>query len=92
MSETVLNEEFLVPIGKAKIMREGKDVTIVGFSRNVMYSLEAAEQLEKQGISAEVINLRTIKPLDRDTIVESVKKTGRLVTVEDGFPFAGIGA
>lgn len=73
-------------------MREGTDVTLVGFSRNVLYSLEAAEELQKQGISAEVINLRTIKPLDRDTIVESVKKTGRLVTVEDGFPFSGIGA
>lgn len=73
-------------------MKEGTDVTIVGYSRNVKFSLEAAELLAKEGISCEVINLRTIKPLDRDTIVESVKKTGRLVTVEDGFPQSGIGA
>jgi len=73
-------------------MKAGTDVTIVGYSRNVKYSLEAAELLQKEGISCEVINLRTIKPMDRDTIVESVKKTGRLVTVEDGFPQSGIGA
>jgi len=73
-------------------MKEGQDVTIVGYSRNVKFSLEAAELLAKEGISCEVINLRTIKPLDRDTIVDSVKKTGRLVTVEDGFPQSGIGA
>lgn len=73
-------------------MREGSHVTIVGYSRNVKYSLLAAEELAKQGISCEVINLRTLKPIDRDTIVESVKKTNRLVTVEDGFPVCGIGA
>lgn len=73
-------------------MREGNHVTIVGYSRNVKYSLLAAEELAKQGISCEVINLRTLKPIDRDTIVESVKKTNRLVTVEDGFPVCGIGA
>jgi pyruvate dehydrogenase E1 component beta subunit len=67
-------------------------VTIVGYSRNVKYSLQAAEELAKEGISCEVINLRTIKPLDRDTIVNSVKKTSRLVTVEDGFPQSGVGA
>ena len=67
-------------------------MTIVGYSRNVKYSLMAAEQLEKEGISCEVINLRTIRPLDRDTIIESVMKTSRLVTVEDGFPMCGIGA
>lgn len=82
----------MLPIGKAKVMKEGSDVTIVGYSRNVRYSLETAEILAKEGISCEVINLRTIKPLDRDTIVDSVKKTGRLVTVEDGFPQSGIGA
>lgn len=73
-------------------MREGKHVTIVGYSRNVKYSLQAAEELAKEGISCEVINLRTIKPLDRDCIVKSVIKTGRLVTVEDGFPQSGVGA
>ena len=92
VDEDVMDPEFVVPIGKAKIMREGTDVTIVGYSRNVMYSLEAAAALEKEGISCEVVNLRTIRPMDRDTIVESVMKTGRLVTVEDGFPQSGIGA
>lgn len=73
-------------------MRQGKHVTIVAYSRNVKYSLMAAEELEKEGISCEVINLRSIRPLDRDTIVRSVMKTSRLVTVEDGFPMCGIGA
>lgn len=73
-------------------MREGKHCTIVAYSRNVKYSLEAAQQLEKEGISCEVINLRSIRPLDRDTIVKSVIKTSRLVTVEDGFPMCGVGA
>lgn len=82
----------MIPIGKAKIMREGKHVTIVAYSRSVKYSLQAAEQLAKEGISCEVINLRTIKPLDRDAIVKSVIKTSRLVTVEDGFPQSGVGA
>lgn len=81
-----------MPIGKAKIMREGTDVTIVAYSRNVLYSLEAAKILEKEGVSCEVINLRSIRPLDRDAIVNSVIKTGRMVTVEDGFPQHGIGA
>lgn len=62
-------------------MREGKDVTIVAYSRNVKFSLEAAAELEKEGISCEVINLRTIKPMDRDTIIESLAKTNRMVTV-----------
>ena len=73
-------------------MRPGKHVTIVAYSRNVKFSLLAAEELAKEGIEAEVINLRSIKPLDRTTIVESVKKTNRIVTVEDGFPQSGIGA
>lgn len=87
-----MDKDFVIPIGKAKIMREGKHVTLVGYSRNVKYSLQAAEELAKEGISCEVINLRTIKPLDRETIINSVKKTSRLVTVEDGFPTCGIGA
>ncbi len=73
-------------------MREGKHVTIVGYSRNVHFALQAAQELAKEGISCEVINLRTIKPLDRDCIVKSVIKTSRLVTVEDGFPQSGVGA
>jgi len=84
--------DFLIPIGKAKVEREGKDVTIIGFSRIVGHCLEAAEQLASQGISAEVINLRTIRPLDRETILNSVKKTNRLVTVEEGWPQSGVGA
>ena len=92
MSQEAMGEDFLIPFGKAKVMRTGKHVTIVGYSRNVKFALEAAEQLAKEGIECEVINLRSIKPLDRDCIVESVMKTTRLVTVEDGFPQSGIGA
>ncbi len=86
------DEDFVLPIGKAKIEREGSDVTIVGYSISVGRAMEAAEELAKQGIEAEVINLRTIRPLDIDTIVQSVKKTNRLVSVEECFPFSGIGA
>jgi pyruvate dehydrogenase E1 component beta subunit len=86
------NEEVVGQIGKAKIMREGSHVTLVSFSRMVGVCLEAAEQLEKEGISAEVINLRTIKPMDRESIINSVKKTGRLVAVEDGYPTSGVTA
>ncbi|MER2519416.1 MAG: pyruvate dehydrogenase complex E1 component subunit beta [Bdellovibrionales bacterium] len=84
--------DFIVPIGKARIMREGKDVTITAFSRMVGVALEAAERLAEEGIEAEVINLRSIRPLDSDTIVASVRKTNRLVSVEESWPFAGIGA
>ena len=85
-------EDFIVPIGKAKIERKGKDVTIVAFSISVTWAMQAAEELAKQGIEAEVINLRSIRPLDAETIAESVRKTNRIVTVEEGWPFAGIGA
>lgn len=84
--------DFIVPIGKARIMREGSDVTIVAFSRMVGFALEAAAKLAEEGIEAEVINLRSIRPLDTETIVESVKKTNRLVSVEESWPFAGIGS
>ncbi|KAL4453879.1 hypothetical protein ABPG74_003762 [Tetrahymena malaccensis] len=90
--ESVTKEDFVLPIGKAKIMREGTDVTLVSFSKPVGMCLEAAEELQKQGISAEVINLRTIRPLDRQTIINSIKKTHRIVTVEEGWPQNGIGA
>lgn len=80
-----------VEIGKAQILRTGQDVTIVTFSRQVGFALEAANILQTQGIDAEIIDLRTIKPLDQNTIIESVKKTGRLITVEEGWFFAGIG-
>ncbi|OUI86333.1 pyruvate dehydrogenase complex E1 component subunit beta [Acetobacter tropicalis] len=90
--ECPTDEDFILPIGKAKIERTGTDVTIVAFSIMVGTALQAAEKLAEQGIQAEVINLRTLRPLDTATIVESVKKTSRLVTVEEGWPFAGIGA
>jgi len=86
------DEDFILPIGKAKIERAGTDVTIVAFSIMVSVALKAAETLAAQGISAEVINLRSIRPLDIETIVTSVKKTNRVVTVEEGWPTAGIGA
>jgi pyruvate dehydrogenase E1 component beta subunit len=85
-------EDFILPIGKAKIERKGQDVTIVAFSIAVEWALQAAEKLSLDGISAEVINLRTIRPLDKDTILKSLKKTNRIITVEEGWPFAGIGA
>jgi pyruvate dehydrogenase E1 component beta subunit len=84
--------EFLVPIGKARIAREGDQVTITAFSRMVKLALEAAEELAKDGISAEVIDLRTLRPFDTATVAASVKKTNRLVAVEEGWPFAGIGS
>jgi len=86
------DEDFTLPIGKAKIEREGKHVTIVAFSIMVGVALKAAETLAEQGIEAEVINLRSLRPLDTATIIESVKKTNRVVSVEEGWPFAGIGA
>ncbi len=86
------DQEFVLPIGKAKVERVGKDVTIVAFSIMVGKALQAAEELAKQGIDAEVINLRSLRPFDTETIVASVKKTNRLVSVEEGWPFAGIGS
>ena len=87
-----ISEDFILPIGKAKIVRPGKDVTITAFSLMVKHALSAAEELAKEGIDAEVIDLRTLRPLDTDTIVASVKKTNRLVSVEEGWPYAGIGS
>lgn len=84
------DSDFLVPIGKASVLRQGKDVTITAFSLMVTHALAAADELQKEGIDAEVIDLRTIRPLDSSTILESVKKTNRLVSVEEGWPFAGI--
>jgi len=86
------DDDHIVEIGKARIMREGTDITIIAFSLTVKYAMEAAEELAKEGIEAEVIDLRSIRPLDRETIIESVKKTSRCVTVEEGFPFASIGS
>ena len=86
------SDDYVIPIGRAKIERSGSDVTIVAFSIMVGKALKAAEELAEQGIDAEVINLRTIRPLDRHTILESVKKTNRIVVAEEGWPFAGIGS
>jgi pyruvate dehydrogenase E1 component beta subunit len=85
-------EDWVVPIGKAKVRREGSDVTLVAYSRMVGFALKAAEELEKEGIQAEVVDLRTIRPMDHATILESVKKTNRLVTVEEGWGPMGVGA
>ncbi len=87
-----VDDDFILPIGKAKVERAGTHVTIVAFSVMVGVALEAAKVLSEQGIEAEVINLRSLRPLDTATIVESVKKTNRVVMVEEGWPFAGIGA
>ncbi len=85
-------DDYVLPIGRAKVAREGTDVTIVAWSMGVSYALKAAEELAKENISAEVIDLRTLRPMDTKTIVESVKKTNRLVTVEEGWRQSGIGA
>jgi pyruvate dehydrogenase E1 component beta subunit len=79
-----------VPIGKAAIRREGTDVTLIAYNKMVLVALEAAKELAKEGISAEVIDLRTIRPLDRKTIIESVKKTNRCVVIDEAWPFAGV--
>ena len=86
------NPDWIVPIGKARIVRPGDHVTIIAFSRMVQVALEAADQLAEDGIAAEIIDLRTIRPLDLDTIIASIKKTNRVVAVEEGWPFSGIGA
>lgn len=88
----VPEEEYLVPIGVADVKRRGSDVTLVSFNKMTQVALKAAEELAKDGVEAEVIDLRTIKPLDHHTIVESVKKTNRLVVVDESWPFAGVSA
>ena len=85
-------DDWIIPIGKAKVAREGTDVTIVSYSRGVKFSLEAAAKLAEEGISAEVVDLRTLRPMDTATVIESVKKTNRIVTVEEGWGPCGVGA
>jgi pyruvate dehydrogenase E1 component beta subunit len=85
-------DDYVVPIGKARIARKGKHVTLVAWSNGMSYALKAADELAKENIEAEVIDLRTLRPLDTDTIIESVKKTGRIVTVEEGWQQSGVGA
>ena len=86
----VPEEEYLIPIGKADVKRTGTDLTIVSFNKMMKVALGAAEELQKEGISAEVVDLRTIRPLDIETILQSVKKTNRLVIVDESWPFGGI--
>lgn len=88
----VPEEEYVVPIGKAAVRREGTDVTLVSFNKMMVVAQDAAEELAKEGISAEVIDLRTIRPLDHEAIVNSVKKTNRIVVVDESWPFAGVSA
>ncbi|WP_375450901.1 pyruvate dehydrogenase complex E1 component subunit beta [uncultured Devosia sp.] len=85
-------DDFVLPIGKARIARSGKDVTVVSFSMGMRYATQATEKLVAAGVDVELIDLRTLRPLDIDTVIASVKKTGRLVTVEEGWPQGGIGA
>src|SRR5476649_678661 len=85
-------DDYVLPIGRARVVRTGSDVTIVAWSMGMTYALKAADELAKENINAEVIDLRTIKPMDTETIIESVKKTGRLVTVEEGWKQSGVGA
>ncbi|CEG47848.1 pyruvate dehydrogenase e1 component subunit beta [Plasmopara halstedii] len=92
VSKEAQDKDFLIEIGKAKIMRPGKDVTLVAFSRMVGEALEAAAVLANEGVDAEVINLRSIRPFDRQAIIESVKKTNRIVSIEEGWGQHGIGA
>ncbi len=88
----VPSEELLIPFGKAEIMREGKDITVATYSIGVHKTLQAAEQLNKEGIEVEVINLRTLRPLDTETIMRSLAKTNRFAVVEDCYKFLGMGA
>jgi len=85
-------DDFVLPIGKARVAREGSDVTIVSYSRGMAYTLDAAKRLAEEGIEAEIIDLRTLRPLDLETVVASVKKTNRIVTVEEGWPICSIGS
>jgi pyruvate dehydrogenase E1 component beta subunit len=85
-------DDFVLPIGKARIHRAGKDVTIVSFGIGMTYALKAAEELAKEGIEAEVIDLRTVRPMDIETVIRSVQKTNRCVAVEEGFPQSGVTA
>jgi len=92
MSDEAQSKDFVIEIGKAKIEREGSDVTIISYSKEVGKALEAAEIMAAKGVSCEVVNLRSIRPIDRETIFNSIKKTGRCVTLEQGFPQHGVGA
>eukprot|EP00744_Colponema_vietnamica_P008196 GILI01011712.1.p1 GENE.GILI01011712.1~~GILI01011712.1.p1 ORF type:complete len:351 (-),score=139.43 GILI01011712.1:488-1540(-) len=92
VSDAAMDKDFLIPFGKAKVEREGSDISIFAFSRGVGIALKAAETLKKEGINAEVINLRSLRPLDRESIIKSVKKTNRAMTVDESWPTCNIGA
>ena len=87
-----IDSEQVIPIGKEKIISTGQDVTIISYGIGMMHTLEADKKLKELGISAEIIDLRTIRPIDFDTIIESVKKTNRCVTVEESFPVCSVGS
>ena len=89
--EVPLLEDYTVPFGKARVWRKGTDVTIVSFGIGMQYALEASNQLEAEGVSVEVIDLRSLRPIDYETIINSIEKTNRCVTVEEGFPIGSIG-
>src|SRR5438270_4150979 len=88
----VENEEYVIPLGVAEVKRTGRDVTVIAYSKMVLVALQAADALAKEGIEVEVIDPRTLRPLDLTTLAASVKKTGKAVIVEEGWPFAGLGA
>jgi pyruvate dehydrogenase E1 component beta subunit len=92
MSQEAMSSDFVIPLGKAKIERAGKHITLIAHSRAVQFCLEAAVEMEKIGVECEVINLRTLRPLDDETIIKSVKKTNHVITVEQGWPQYGVGA
>eukprot|EP00558_Chaetoceros_sp_UNC1202_P013810 CAMPEP_0197236056 /NCGR_PEP_ID=MMETSP1429-20130617/3325_1 /TAXON_ID=49237 /ORGANISM="Chaetoceros sp., Strain UNC1202" /LENGTH=251 /DNA_ID=CAMNT_0042694801 /DNA_START=33 /DNA_END=788 /DNA_ORIENTATION=- len=92
MSDEAQSKDWVIPFGKAKIEREGSDVTIIAFSKMVGLALEAADAMAAKGVSVEVVNLLSIRPLDRDTIINSAKKTGRVLSIETGWPQCGIGS
>ncbi|EKF31110.1 2-oxoisovalerate dehydrogenase beta subunit, mitochondrial precursor, putative [Trypanosoma cruzi marinkellei] len=92
VSDEAMGEDFLIPWGKAKVERVGKHISMIAFSRGVELCMKAADQLAKEGIEAEVINLRSLRPLDRRTVIESIMKTGRAMTVDESFPVCNIGA
>jgi pyruvate dehydrogenase E1 component beta subunit len=88
----VQDGEYTIPIGRAEVKRPGKDVTVIAYSKMLLLALEAAEELARDGTDCEVVDPRTLKPLDMETILASVKKTGKVVVVEEGWRFAGLGA
>ncbi|ORC89647.1 pyruvate dehydrogenase E1 beta subunit [Trypanosoma theileri] len=92
LSPEALDKDFLIPFGRAKVEREGKHLTMISFSRGVEYCLKAAEVLAREGVEVEVLNLRSLRPLDRSAILASVRKTGRAMTVDESFPVCNVGA